>query len=231
MAADSTPRAARPPRIRVGLVDDDPHFRLYLGSVFGASARHEVVATASNAVEALDWPAALGLHVVLLDVGLPDRAGTELVADLSARHPGALIIMLTAVAGDDAVLEAIRQGAVGYVLKGGGEEDVTVAIDEALAGGAPMSPVIARKVLGLMRGPGLAAPATDHELAALTPREAQVLQLVAAGASDKEAAARLGLARSTVKNVLLAIYGKWRVRSRTEAAVRFARAAARGDRS
>jgi DNA-binding NarL/FixJ family response regulator len=218
------------PCIRVALVDDDPHFRLYLSSVFGASPRHELRATAESAEEALAWPAGAGLHVVLLDIGLPGRSGTELVSDLLNRHPDALVIMLTASSDDDAVLASIQRGAVGYVLKGGVEADITGAIDEALAGGAPMSPAIARKVLGLMRAAPAAKASPGKELATLTPRETEVLERVATGASDKEVAAQLGLARSTVKNVLLSVYGKWRVCSRTEAAVKFVRAAAGGGR-
>ena len=92
------------------------------------------------------------------------------------------------------------------------------------AGGAPMSPSIARKVLGLMRGQEAAAkPAGGGELAILTERELELLEHVAAGAGDKEIAEALGLSRSTVKNALLVIYQKWRVRSRTEAAVKFTR--------
>lgn len=90
------------------------------------------------------------------------------------------------------------------------------------AGGAPMSPAIARRVLGLLRAPA-AGPATagGGELALLTEREREVLALVASGDADKEICEKLGVTRSTVKNHLTAIYDKWRVRSRTQAAVRF----------
>ncbi|MDP1580522.1 MAG: response regulator transcription factor [Candidatus Didemnitutus sp.] len=207
-----------PPRIRVGVVDDDPHFMLYLESLLGASGRHEVVATAATAEAALSWPTEAGIHVVLLDVGLPGRRGSAAVAELAARQPQALIVMLTATTDDEAVLESIRGGAVGYVLKGGGEEEIFAAIEDALAGGAPMSPAIARRVLGMMRQ---AVKGGATELAALSPREREVLELVAGGAVDKEVAARLGISRSTVKNNLTSIYAKWRVRTRTEAAVKF----------
>lgn len=228
MAASLHPtRALKPARIRVALVDDDPHFLLFLESMLGASGRHEVVAAAGSAEEALGWPREPAPHVALLDVGLPGRAGSLLAGDLLERFPGALVIMLTALTDDTTVLEAIRRGAVGYVLKGAEAAEIIAAIDDALAGGAPMSPAIARKVLALMRGAERrgGSDAAAAELALLTTREAEVLELVAAGAGDKEVAERLGMARSTVKNCLLGIYAKWRVGSRTEAAVKFVRAA------
>jgi len=210
-------------RIRVALVDDDPHFRLFLESLLGVSGRHEVVATAASAEEAIAWPKQPAPHVALVDVGLPGQSGSQMVGDLLAKFPGLLVIMVSAVSDDAVVMEAIRRGATGYVLKGVSGPEIIAAIDDALAGGAPMSPAIARKVLGLMRtAPAVKDPAGD--LARLTPRETEVLELVAAGAGDKEVAAQLGLARPTVKNCLLGIYAKWRVSTRTEAAVKFVRA-------
>lgn len=228
MAAPTPPpRVPKAARIRVALVEDDPHFRLYLESALGASGRHEVVAAAGSAEEALGWSREMAPHVALLDVGLPGRTGSLLAGDLLERFPGTLVIMLTALSDDATVLEAIRRGAVGYVLKGADSADIVAAIDDALAGGAPMSPAIARKVLGLMRTtpPKCVDGAAAAEFAILTPREVDVLELVAGGAGDKEVAERLGVARSTVKNCLLGIYAKWRVSSRTEAAVKFVRVA------
>ena len=221
------PRAAG--RVAVGIVEDDPHFRLFLESMLEASPRHRLVASAGSAAEALAWVPEAPPHVLLVDVGLPDRPGTELVADLLKKHPTALALILSAESAPGTVLAAIQSGAVGYVLKGGREEEILEAIDDALAGGAPMSPSIARKVLGLMRegaaegtGTGAKKP-VDPRLAVLTERETDLLQRVADGASDKELAEALGLSRSTVKNALLVIYQKWRVRTRTEAAVVFTR--------
>jgi DNA-binding NarL/FixJ family response regulator len=221
--APETKPASAGPRIRVALVDDDAHFRLVVASVLGASGRHEVVAAAGSAEEALDWPAALKPDVALLDVGLPGRAGSLLAGDLQAKFPGLLVIMVSGSRDEAVVLEAIRHGAVGYVLKSAELAPVLEAIDDALAGGAPMSPAIARQMLGVMRAaPAAKRPAGD--LAVLTAREAEVLGLVAEGAGDKEVADRLGVTRSTVKNCLFSIYGKWRVNSRTAAAVKFVRA-------
>ncbi len=218
--------AETPARIAVVLVDDNPHYLLFLESALGASARHRVVATAGSADAAARWEARVAPHVALVDIGLPGRSGTALVAELLERFPQLLVIMLTARTNEEDILAAIRAGAVGYLLKGVDEAEIVAAIDDALAGGAPMTPAIARRVLALMQqapaaNPIAASAAAAAELGLLTPREREVLELVAAGASNKEVSERLGLALSTTKNFLLAIYAKWRVRSRTEAALKF----------
>lgn len=212
------------PRLAVALVEDDPHYLQFLEAVLGSSGRHRVVATAESAEAALEWRCDEPPLVALLDVGLPGRPGSSLVAELVQRYPQLVIIMLTARANDDEVLESIRTGAVGYILKGVQGAEIIAAIDDALAGGAPMSPSIARKLLEVMRAKaGTGASNLGEELALLTPRELQVMEWVAAGAGDLEVAERLGVSRSLVKNCLLGIYAKWRVKSRTQAAVKFVR--------
>jgi DNA-binding NarL/FixJ family response regulator len=213
------------PRVRVALIEDDVPFRTYLAGLIRSSGRHEVVAEASSAEEAALWPAALAPRLALVDFSLPSGTGAEATRQLLARFPELGVIILTGRSDDDALLDAIRAGAIGYVLKGTGSTAVVEALDDAAAGGAPMSPAIARRVLTLMREPAApAAPAAEAaapELRSLTPREHDVLALVAGGATDKEAAAQLGVSVSAVKQHLANIYAKWRVRSRTEAAIKF----------
>jgi DNA-binding NarL/FixJ family response regulator len=150
--------------------------------------------------------------------------------ELLAKFPGLTVVMLTARGDDDAILDAIKAGASGYITKGASSSEVITALDDALGGGAPMSPAIARRVLALMRDAPSPAAQTSAQrvhgapLPPLTPREHDVLALVAAGASDKEAASRLGVSVSAVKQHLANIYTKWRVRSRTEAAIKFTQA-------
>lgn len=179
------------------------------------------------------WPADNDAAVLLVDSQLPDGRGAEVVADLLERYPQVLCVMLSGLSDEQTVLDAIRSGAVGYVLKGANAEAILEAVNDALAGGAPMTPGIARKVLGMMQGGSPPASprdgAVEVELSYLTTRELQVLELVAEGATDKEVATQLAISTSTVKNTLLAVYSKWRVRSRTEAAVKFVRVKTRRD--
>jgi DNA-binding NarL/FixJ family response regulator len=217
-------KAAARPALTVALVDDDAPYRDYLATLLESGGRHEVVAKAGSVEEALAWPAGVRPAVLLLDVALPGMAGSKAVAAFLAARPGLKIVMLTGRSEDEPLLEAIRAGAAGYLLKGSGSHEIVAALDDVAAGGAPMSPAIARRVLALLRDPPSGAPAAGtaaQELAQLTEREREVLALVADGCADKEVCERLGITRSTVKNHLTAIYDKWRVRSRTQAAVRF----------
>lgn len=208
--------------IPVALVEDDVPYRDYVAALLKSAGGRRVAFTAASAEEGLAKIAAHPVRVLLLDVGLPGLSGGEAVGRFLAQQPDLLVIMLTALDADELVLEAIRAGACGYVLKGASSEDLLAAVEDALAGGAPMSPAIARRVLAWLRAeaPAPAKPAAGPR-AGLTPREEEILARVAAGRSDKEIALELGTALSTVKNHLASIYAKWRVRSRTEAAVKF----------
>lgn len=215
-------------RIAVGLVEDDAPYRAYLEALLESSGLYAVAAQAGAVEEALAWPSKVKPALLLLDVALPGRSGAEAVKDFLGRWPEAKVLMLTGRDADAPVLEAIRAGAAGYLLKSASSAEIVEALDDVRAGGAPMSPAIARRVLTLLREPAAAnasaaraATAAGPELALLTEREREVLALVADGCADKEICDRLGVTRSTVKNHLTAIYDKWRVRSRTQAAVRF----------
>ena len=204
-----------------------------MASLIEASPRHRLGATAASAAEVKAWPDDNDAAVVLVDYQLPDARGAEVVEALLQRFPGVLCVMLSGLTDEQSVLDAIRAGAVGYVVKGASDEAILAAINDALAGGAPMTPGIARKVLGLMRNSTapvqLRDGAVEVELSYLTTRELEVLELVAEGATDKEVSTQLEISTSTVKNNLLGVYAKWRVRSRTEAAVKFVRVKSRQD--
>jgi len=217
-------------RVAVAIVDDDAPYCDYIATLLGATRRYALAGSARSVEEARRWPAHMRPAVLLLDVALPGVAGSKAVADFLAVRPAMKIVMLTGRTEDEPLLEAIRAGAAGYLLKGAGSHDIIEALDDVLAGGAPMSPSIARRVLALLREPsGEKAALQDgaDDLAVLTEREREVLALVADGGADKEICVALGITRSTVKNHLTAIYDKWRVRSRTQAAVRFVKVARR----
>jgi DNA-binding NarL/FixJ family response regulator len=210
------------PKISVGLVEDDAPYRAYVAALLESTGNRRVAFAVESAEQGLASIAGAGVNVLLLDVKLPGASGAAAVREFLAVQPDLLVIMLTGIDADDAVLEALRAGACGYVLKGSDSKVLLGAVDDALAGGAPMSPSIASRVVALLRaGPGAPPKRSEEQFVELTPREQDVLARVAAGRSDKEIASELACAVSTVKNHLAKIYAKWRVRSRTEAAVRY----------
>lgn len=222
--------AAPNSRLRVALIEDDVPFRGFVAGLLNESPRYEVIAQADSAEATAAWSPQLRPDLALVDIALPGAPGTVAVRRLLEKFPALTIVMLTARTDDDSILDAIKAGAVGYIVKGAHSAELLTALDDAGSGGAPMSPAIARRVLALMRE--APSPATQMNaqraggspLQPLTPREHDVLSLVATGASDKEAAARLGVSVSAVKQHLANIYAKWRVRSRTEAAIKFTQA-------
>lgn len=208
--------------VPVVLIDDDAPYRAYIAALLDSTGQLKVAAQVATAEAGVGAVATALPQVVLLDIHLPDRSGETIIGQLLVAVPSLRIIVLSGRDDDDTVLASIRAGACGYLLKSASSAEVIDAVHDALAGGAPMSATIARKVMDLLRAIPVAPHAADG-LAVLTPREHEVLELVANGGSDKEVAAQLNLSRSTVKNVLQSIYGKWRVRTRTEAAAKFFR--------
>lgn len=217
-------------RTRVVLIEDDGPFRAYLAGLLRDSGRYEPVAQADSTEAARSWTPTIAPVLALVDLALPGASGTVAARELLEKFPGLAVVMLTARSDDDSILDAVKAGAIGYIVKGAPSDDVVAALDEALAGGAPMSPAIARRVLALMRNAPSPAAQMNAQRAGgvplhpLTPREHEVLALVAGGATDKETAAQLGVSVSAVKQHLANIYTKWRVRSRTEAAIKFTQA-------
>ncbi len=207
---------------RVVLIDDDGPYRAYVAALVDSEADLEVAGEAGDVETGLAVVARERSDVLLLDIEMPGLRGSAAVARFLAAVPDLKIIMLTAFDGDEVLLESIQAGACGYLLKGSSSAQVLAAVRDVLAGGAPMSRGIARRVLELLRQPmpGPAVTTAAPELKELTDRERDVIELVAQGLLDKEIADRLGVAVPTVKNHLANIYVKWRVRSRTEAAVK-----------
>ncbi len=211
----------------VALIEDDPAFRRALERLIRSSGNDRTCVGAWSTVEtALPALAAAAPQVLLLDIDLPGLPGHAAVPQFLAAWPALAVVMLTAHDDNEFVFAALQAGAVGYLLKSAVPDEILAAIDDAAAGGAPMSPVIARKVVGFFASRRVPPPATparirDAELAGLTEREEELLALIARGETDKAAAARLGVAHGTVRNRLHGIYRKLQVSSRTEAAARY----------
>ncbi|MDM0031788.1 response regulator transcription factor [Variovorax sp. J22P271] len=207
------------------IVDDDPSVRERLERVTAQAAPQARCAMAGSLAEAREQLAAGRFDLALLDVGLPDGNGLELLPWMQAHAPTVDAVVVSSLGDDATVLQAIRGGAVGYLLKNGSDVELELSLGSMQRGGAPIDPVIARRILQLMAAPQPApgalanigaAPATPAP-AALSARETQVLQLVAQGHSNREIAQSLSLSINTVECHAKNIYRKLAVHSRAGA--------------
>ena len=194
--------------IRLLVVDDHPVVRDGLRGIFTAEPGFEVVGEARDGAEALALAPRLSPDVLLMDLRMPAMGGVETIARLRRTTPDVRVLVLTTFDTDQDVLPAIEAGATGYLLKDAPREELVRAVRAAFRGEPVLSPAIAGRLMGRMRRP---APE------ALSDRELQVLRLVAGGATNREAAARLFISEATIKTHLLHIYGKLGVRDRAAA--------------
>ena len=139
-----------PLRIRVSLIDPNPHYRLFLASHLNSSSRHRVLQSTASGMAASKWPDVPVPHVVLVEASLPDVPSGELIATLRLKFPNTLFIVLASLQDERVLAEAIQAGAIGYILKSVGKDAIVEAMDEALAGGSPLSRPVARNVLRLL---------------------------------------------------------------------------------
>ncbi|MGG4605808.1 LuxR C-terminal-related transcriptional regulator [Paenalcaligenes sp. Me131] len=163
--------------------------------------------------------------LALVDLGLPDGNGLDLIAELSAADPSLGILVISAWSTEDAILAALRAGATGYVLKEREDVEVALSIRSVLRGGAPIDPFMARRIIAeLQPSPAqvVATPPEPSQTAnsTLTAREQEILQLVADGLTNREIAEKLELSRFTVECHVKHIYRKLAVSSRTRAVVK-----------
>lgn len=197
-------------RVRVFIVEDDPRLRNYLVELLGGEATLCVVGSAETGEEALAQFEALEPRLALVDLGLPDMTGQAVIERASARPRAPLMLAHTVFEDRDNVIDAIRAGASGYVLKGCAPRELVEALHQLDAGGAPMSPRIARSVLRELRG----GPAQPDPL---SPRERQLLKLVDEGLTYKQIAERLSVSTHTVHSHIKNIYDALHANSRGEA--------------
>ena len=196
--------------VRVLLADDHMLVREGVRRMIESTSGVELVGEAEDGERAVARALELAPEVVLLDVRMPGLDGLEVTRRLKTELPGAGVIVLSTSAPDDVVLEAVRAGAKGYLLKDVGVGELREAIRAVAAGGSAFSPAIAAKLAGgVLRG----GPAAER----LTARELDVLRRLATGATNKEIAVALGISENTVESHLRGIYGKLDVRGRTEA--------------
>lgn len=211
--------AAEP--IRVMLIDDSEVVRLGLRTLLSAEPDLRVIAEASSVADGVRTAASAQPDVVLLDIRLPDGLGFDACRAILERRPDTRVLMLTSVADDKLVEDAIRAGAHGYLLKDINARGLVQAIRDAAAGKSTLDPAITARVLALVRS-GSAPGPERTALTSLSPQEQRVLALIAEGRTNKEVAAALNLAEKTVKNYLSTIFEKLHVTRRAQAAALYA---------
>ncbi|WP_200826349.1 response regulator transcription factor [Microbacterium timonense] len=205
------------PELRVLIADDHPVYRDGLAVLLGSLPGIEVVGTASDGVDALSKTGKLLPDVVVMDIQMPDIDGIQATRRLRQSGSAAAVLMLTMNEEDEAVLDAMRAGARGYLVKGAAQDEIERAIHAVAAGGAVFGSAIAEKISGLLADVKPAAPETFEEL---TAREREVLDLVAAGLNNSEIAARLFLSDKTVRNAVSTILSKLAARDRPQMIIR-----------
>ncbi len=207
------PPAPQQRTIDVVLVEDRREIRESLALLIGGTEGFSCSGRYRSMEEALERLKSQRPDVVLCDIGLPGMDGIEGVRILKERHPDLLILMLTIYDDDDRIFDAMCAGATGYLLKKTPPARLLESLRDVVDGGAPMSPEVARRVIGLFREVRPPDRADYH----LTPHETRLLKLLVQGHNYKTAAAELGVTTHTVSFHLRSIYDKLQVHSKSEA--------------
>ncbi|MCA3216860.1 MAG: response regulator [Betaproteobacteria bacterium] len=207
--------------ISIVIVEDEPEFRRRFAQIIESEPSMQLVGVAANRREAQVIIDAEDFDVLLIDLGLPDGNGIDLIRHVSQKKPDADIMVVTVFGDEQHVVSSIEAGATGYILKDSTPADVISCIRLLRAGGSPVSPVVARSVLRAIRnriGPSSPAARTaTPENNPLSARETEILQLLAKGMSFIEIGEILGISPHTVTAHIKKIYRKLAVHSRGEA--------------
>jgi len=201
---------------RIFIVEDDPITRRSLCDRIAADGEFEVAAAVGSCEEIRFILQTREPDVLLVDLGLPDGSGIDVIADAASRYPRLKIMVVTVFGDEKRVVSAIKAGAVGYLLKSDHSQKIGVAIRQLLEGGSPISPAIARHLIRLFKSEDDASDKAAHR-EPLTPREQEILSLAAKGFSYVEIARYLQLSVNTIANHTRLIYEKLSVKSRAQA--------------
>jgi DNA-binding NarL/FixJ family response regulator len=204
--------------IRVVLADDHPIYRDGLARTLGDAAGITVVGMAADGEEAAEVVARTRPDVVLLDVSMPKGGGIAALTRIMQMDPAPRVAMLTASEEDGDLMQSVRLGALGYILKGVGADELVEVVRDLHAGRTYVSPGLAGQLLVAMRRP-VAVAAEPNPLDELSRREEDILKLVAIGKSNREVGEALDLQEKTVKHYMTSILQKLQVRNRVEAAM------------
>src|SRR5476649_532211 len=199
---------------KVAIVEDSSTLRQCLSDLISNTPGYRCVCACESAEEALEKIPAQKPHVVLMDIHLPGESGIACTARLREKLPNVQVIMLTVYKDIQMIFQALKAGACGYVLKRADEKEIMEATAEVRAGGAPMTRQVARMVVRSF----LEESSDQSETGQLSPREMEILALVAKGRANKEIGSQLNITSGTMRIHLSHIYKKLHVRCRTEAA-------------
>ena len=214
--------------IRVLLTDDHAIVRKGVRALLATERDIQVVGEAGSGAEALAQAEALHPDVILMDLVMPELDGIEATRQITSKLPGTHILVLTSFAADEKVFPAIKAGALGYLLKDSGPEELVEAIRKVHRGEPSLEPTIARKVLMELSHPAKQQPLTADPL---TEREFDVLRLIAKGCSNKEIALKLSVSDLTVRTHVSNILSKLHLDDRTQAAIYALRRGPSADRN
>ncbi len=203
--------------LKVMIVEDDPAFLNRFCKIVTSNPAFELFAAVTNGVAARESLARGAPDILLIDLGLPDVSGTQIIRETSVRYPDTDIMVVTVFGDEEHVLASIEAGATGYLLKDSLPKEFIDLIQQLRAGGSPISPIIARQLLKRLRPtqPLLPTGAPDHK--SLSARESEILCLIAKGFSFGELAKLLEISPHTVTTYVKKIYQKLAVHSRGEA--------------
>lgn len=201
--------------IKILITDDHPVVRKGLIALLATKEDIEVVGEASNGKEAIERVRELTPDVILMDLVMPELDGVQAISQIVKEFPDAKILVMTSFATDEKVFPAIKAGALGYLLKDSGPEELIDAIQQVYRGEPSLHPKIARKVLLEISHPTAQTPSEDP----LTEREMDVLTSIARGMSNQEIGLSLSISEATVRTHVSRILNKLHLASRTQAAL------------
>ena len=205
---------------RVLIVEDDAAFRERFGAILAKDAEFEVVASVGTAIEGMTMLDTQKPDILLVDLGLPDLSGIEVIRQASRTLPNCECMVVTVFGDEEHVLASIEAGASGYMLKDASEQSFLSGIRELVAGGSPISPIIARRLLKRFQpdlAPAKPEPSTPDSEVSLSDREREILLLASKGYNYPEMGKLMGISPHTVTSHVKKIYRKLAVHSRGEA--------------
>ncbi len=203
--------------IRTAIVEDDPALRKMLVALLQEDPAYSVVAEFAEGRAAIGAAAHLALDILLVDIGLPDISGIEVIRKLKVLCPDCSMLVVTTFGDEKTVTAALEAGADGYLLKGTAPEELKRDLHALRDGGSPLSPMIARKLLNRLQSKAADQKPDAGGETRLTRREHEILEMIAKGFSYAETSKICGVSTATVHSHLKSIYRKLEVHSKTEA--------------